>query len=67
MKTKKFSKKLNLNKKTVANLGDKEMNGVQAGGQVAASGSACPSCFQTFCGCTLGTCPSVCSLGGPCC
>jgi hypothetical protein len=75
MKTKKFRKKLNLNKKTVANLNGKEMNGVLAGAGKKASEdtictscnpSVCTSCIETGC-CPTDTCNSICSNGGFCC
>jgi hypothetical protein len=83
MKTKKFRKKLNLNKKTVANLNGKEMNGVLAGaGKKDSEVTICTSCNHTVCTscnptvcascvetecCPTDTCNSICSNGGFCC
>ncbi len=44
MKTKKFSKKLSLNKKTIADLNSNEMKEVH-GGQLAIFTETCRSCY----------------------
>jgi len=54
MRTKKFNKKLNLNKKTIADLDPKKMNGIK-GGAPSAFPSGCCSEYVT-CGDTCG-CP----------
>jgi natural product precursor len=56
MKPKKLNKKLALNKKTVANLDDKEMTVIQGGGF---TDDTCGSCYEhTFCwGCPTLICP----------
>jgi natural product precursor len=47
MKTKKFNKKLALNKNTIANLGNQEMISVKGG---EFTDDTCGSCYpQTFC------------------
>jgi hypothetical protein len=51
MKAKNFSKKLKLNKKTVANLNNGEMEAVHGGGGNSAPWTNCPSCMITRCGC----------------
>jgi hypothetical protein len=58
MKLKKFRKKLNLNKKTIADLKNVELVKIQAGGP---SGLTCPNCAVT----TYSRCLTVC--GGPYC
>ncbi|NIM16932.1 MAG: rSAM-modified peptide [Candidatus Aminicenantes bacterium] len=47
MKTKKFSEKLKLNKKTIAHLDNDEMNVVYGGIRTA----LCPSWIKSQCGC----------------
>ncbi len=54
MKQKKFSKKLELNKKTIANLNLKEMKDVYGGIDKSIRVTAC-------------TCRTVCSAPGACC
>jgi hypothetical protein len=52
MKKKKFSKKLNLNKKTVSNLVNVEMQEVYGGGLTQRGTPTCQiSCIATFCMC----------------
>ncbi len=55
MKIKKFNKRLSLNKKTIADLNNKEMKNLHGGGPVSEL-TDCPSCRATVC-CppTLGT------------
>jgi len=62
MKTKKVNKKLSLNKKTIANLGNNEMNGVHGGGTL---NSLCciPSGFS-ICKCPTGETCLDCLTGG---
>ena len=50
MKTKKFSKKLSLNKKTIADLDNGKMKGVY-GGVLQSVNTDCASCFYTGCNC----------------
>ena len=59
MKAKKFEKKLELNKKTIADLSNREMGEVQGG---LASGFTCPNCPPPL---TVSRCETVC--GGPYC
>jgi len=55
MKNKTFSKKLLLNKKTVADLSKKDMGAVWGG-----SFNTCHTdCGQNTCGCTDGSCDTV--------
>jgi hypothetical protein len=55
MKIKKFSKKLSLNKKTIANLENRELKNVNGGGDdqktksIIYEATACPSLCHTFC------------------
>lgn len=56
MKTKKFDKKLALNKKTIADLSNGEMGKIQGGN----SGNSCPEC-QAY---TESICLSQCTPGG---
>jgi hypothetical protein len=58
MKRKKLNQKLALNKKTVANLDDKEMTAIQGGGF---TDDTCGSCYgYTFCwGCPTLDCPDI--------
>jgi hypothetical protein len=65
MKTMKFNKKLQLNKKTVSNLNGTEMNRVQGGFRLS-DDTRCIYCVITG-PCTAITCPSNCSNGGNCC
>jgi hypothetical protein len=53
MKTKKFSKKLQLNKKTIARLGNDEMMNA-AGGEIRDSIIICPITWGQ------GSCPTIC-------
>jgi hypothetical protein len=54
MKTKKFDKKLVLNKKTIANVSNKGMEAVQ-GGKLSRRTLECPgTCFEVSCN----TCPA---------
>jgi hypothetical protein len=78
MKTKKFKKKLQLNKKTVVDLNGPEMNGVHGGAECDSIKSSCiftlcgGSCAETACCPThtcetnCGTCPSACTIGACC-
>lgn len=55
MKTKKFSKKLVLNKETIANLLNTAMNHVKGGVAVAVPGSVIATeCIQSCAACTVG-------------
>jgi hypothetical protein len=60
MKTKKFSKKLSLNKKTIAHLNDAHMTEVKGGEDTGQTG--CILCAVTH---TCQTCPTKC-IGGTC-
>ena len=56
MKTKKFEKKLALNKKTVANLNNVQLSNVKGGGVIPSDpGFACLPTFET-----CGTCAATC-------
>ncbi len=61
MKTKKIDKKLSLNKKTISNLGNNEMNSVHGGGTLD---TLCcfPSCVSV-CKCPTGDTCIVCPTG----
>lgn len=61
MKTKKFEKKLVLNKKTIANLGNNELGNALGGGIPDPTGYTClvETC-PTDCG-TCYTCPTECN------
>ena len=70
MKTKRISKKMRLNKKTIVNLNNHSMRGV-VGGVCGCGCNPCCCCLDTWgecetrlvdtCGCppTVGTCPTV--------
>jgi hypothetical protein len=47
MKSKKFSKKISINKKTIAHLNDKHLDTIRGGAPT--KGNTCASCF-TYCG-----------------
>jgi natural product precursor len=50
MKTKKYRKKLILNKKTIADLNNKKMNAVLGGGIETKKGDTCPwTCPYQYC------------------
>jgi hypothetical protein len=72
MKTKKFKKKLQLNKKTVVDLNGPEMNGVHGGAECDSIKSSCilthcgGTCAETACDTNCGTCPSACTIGACC-
>ena len=67
MKTKKITKKLNLNKKTVADLNNGELMNAHGGILVTAINSNCILCTHT-CGYTcLNTCVSCDPTGNPLC
>lgn len=75
MKTKKFNKKLSLNKKTIANLVNKELNDVRGGisegtdcGFCNTEGIACRPTTQCTGGCveTDFTCPASCDTWDTC-
>jgi hypothetical protein len=57
MKTKSFVKRLSLNKKTVANLGNKEMEGIYGGDT---ENSVCQTNCVTNCICEIRTFKSQC-------
>lgn len=59
MKSKAFNKKLSLNKKTVANLNDKEMQVIYGGD--TAEPSICITRCVSNCACTITRC-SVCCI-----
>jgi bacteriocin-like protein len=59
MKTKTFSKKLSLNKKTVANLNDKEMQGIY-GGETLELTVCITRCGVSDCACTFTRCSDCC-------
>lgn len=61
MKTKKFNKKLGLNKKTIAELGDSSMGNVNGGGTILETN--CVQC-PTLINCTRGV--TVCETISPC-
>jgi bacteriocin-like protein len=58
MKTKTFNKKLSLNKKTVANLNDKEMQGIYGGETVEKT--VCITRCVSDCLCTMTRCSICC-------
>ena len=67
MKTKKFGKKLVLNKKTVAHLGSGELNAAKGGDPATVIGQSCNWCYATNPTCTCKTCFTICPLtGDPC-
>lgn len=69
MKTKKFRKKLALNKKTIADLGSKKMSGLK-GGKILPSEKTCVTCVYTCVECPthyLETCHTwACGYSCPC-
>ena len=69
MKTKKFEKKLVLNKKTIAHLGNGELNVAKGGALVTKEGPSCAPCPATnpTCFTVCPTCFTVCpATGDPC-
>lgn len=60
MKIKKINKKLELNKKTIADLGDEAMKEVNGGIGLSAPLTNCASCLVTGCKCPTGTAPGWC-------
>jgi hypothetical protein len=58
MKTKNFDKKLTLNKKTIAHLGHREMNSLQAGGSVKPQICVIGAFTDDDDTCIVVTCPS---------
>jgi hypothetical protein len=70
MKPKQFSKKLMLNKQTVAHLGNKEMSAAHGGtGDTAVAGCVRPPTFDPCITFGLYSCPTICytvSPGGVC-
>lgn len=67
MKTKKFSKKLLLNKKTIADLNNVKLKNVPGGGHDTVY-ITCPPCIVTDDGCTYSceTCNPATYSGNPC-
>ncbi len=59
MKTKTFNKKLSLKKKTVANLDNKEMQGIY-GGETAERTVCITRCAPSDCMCTMTRCTICC-------
>lgn len=49
MRPKKLSKKLKLNKKTIAHLNDKQLDVIRGGAPTKGNGKTCNSCL-TYCG-----------------
>jgi len=68
MKTKKITKKLSLNKKTVADLNHGELKNAQGGYGPSVNYSNCLACTHSCGGTCLNTChPSDCPTGDPWC
>jgi hypothetical protein len=60
MKTKKFGKRLGLNKKTIANLSDGQMGIVKGGILTLNTNETVCTCIQTRCTCgSINPCPPI--------
>lgn len=64
MKTRKLSKKLSLNKKTVADINGGEMGKLKGGCKPSLVISGCPVSQEYTC--PIVTCDSICSIGPDC-